>query len=355
MTSPILSAYDARANDYESFRQYLESLLPKLIHAAEIHSHKIETRLKSRDSLQEKLGRPDKNYDELQQVTDICGARIITYFAADVDAIALVLEKEFAVDTQNSVDKRIYADPDRFGYTSLHYVVSLTPERLRLTECNAWGDCKAEIQVRTLIQHAWAEIEHDLGFKSSIAVPMHVKRRFFRLAALLETADDEFAGIKNDLREYASHVSAELDNPQAAVQIDGTSISELIKSDPLVSQCDKAIAASSGRPLRASDEMMASALATQLHSVGITTVAKLRTTLAGRKEAIVQVAAERVSRGQGPIGAGISLLYTSYAVLAGTRNVGRFLDFFHSNAFGASEDLETVARELIAAFDTKVW
>jgi GTP pyrophosphokinase len=349
MTSPILTDYDARVAIYDGFRKYLESLLPQLISAAEIPIHKIETRLKSRPGLQEKINRPNKDYSNLDQITDICGARIITYFAADVDAIASLLEKEFQIDRANSIDKRIYADPDRFGYASLHYVISLTTERSKLTECKAWLDDKAEVQVRTIIQHAWAEIEHDLGFKSPIAIPRQVKRRFSRLAALLETADDEFAGIKADLRDYAQDVSTDLEDPEADIQIDGTSIAELIKSDPLVKECDTAISKRSGRPLGPADDGMCSGLAMQLHSVGITSVEKLRQTIAAHKEAIITVALQRISGKKVPIGAGISLLYTSYAVLAEIGSVERFVEFFQRNFFGG-DDLRLTAREIIAAF-----
>jgi ppGpp synthetase/RelA/SpoT-type nucleotidyltranferase len=350
MPPSILSQFDQNAQRYDAFRQYLESLLPQLIKAANISTHKIETRLKNRNSLEEKIGRPDKNYSDLSQITDICGARIITYFAADVDEIASLLEREFSIDRENSIDKRVYEDPDRFGYASLHYVISLTDERSRLTECSAWKGLKAEIQVRTIIQHAWAEIEHDLGFKSPIAVPRPVKRRFSRLAALLETADDEFAGIKLDLRQYAEHVSAELDNPKAELPIDATSIAELLKTDPLITECDTAIAVGSDRPLVPADDNMCSGLAMQLHSVGITTVEELRATITEHKAAIIAVAIGRTSHTpRRPIGSGISLLYTSYAVLAQSRDVERFMQFFHTNTFGG-DDLRTTAEQLIRAF-----
>src|SRR5439155_26105785 len=119
-----------------------------------------------------------RSYATLNDLTDICGLRIITHFTSEVDDISTVLEREFDIDRANSVDKRIYKDPDRFGYVSLHYVISLTADRLKLTECKAWPGYKAEVQLRTILQHAWAEIEHDLGFKSPVAVPREAKRRF---------------------------------------------------------------------------------------------------------------------------------------------------------------------------------
>lgn len=61
----------------------------------------------------------------LEDITDLAGIRIITYFADQVDLIASFVEEEFEVDRSNSVDKRELIDPEKFGYLSLHYVVKL--------------------------------------------------------------------------------------------------------------------------------------------------------------------------------------------------------------------------------------
>jgi ppGpp synthetase/RelA/SpoT-type nucleotidyltranferase len=52
------------------------------------------------------------------------------------------------------------------------------------------------------LQHAWAEIEHDLGYKTALGVPRNVRRQFSRLAGLLEIADTEFASIRDRLSSY---------------------------------------------------------------------------------------------------------------------------------------------------------
>jgi putative GTP pyrophosphokinase len=82
--------------------------------------------------------------------------------------VAELIEREFVIDRDNTVDKRKQLDPDRFGYLSLHHIVQLGPTRSQLVEYSSFGGIKAEIQTRSILQHSWAEVEHDLGYKSSI-------------------------------------------------------------------------------------------------------------------------------------------------------------------------------------------
>src|SRR5262249_19774054 len=61
-----------------------------------------------------------------------------------------------------------------------------------------YRDLVAEIQVRTVLQHAWAEIQHDIQYKSVTTIPVAIRRRFMALAGLLEIADREFQAIQDD-------------------------------------------------------------------------------------------------------------------------------------------------------------
>ncbi len=88
-------------------------------------------------------------------------------------------------------------EDERFGYQSIHYLVKLTSRRARLPEYDPFADSIAEIQVRTILQHAWAEIEHDIQYKSALVIPAEIRRRFMSLAGMLEIADREFQGIQD--------------------------------------------------------------------------------------------------------------------------------------------------------------
>ncbi len=133
-SAKILQEYEQQCALYSDFTEKIEKLIRDLIKEKSIKIHSIPSRLKNSDSLKKKLDRKEREYSKLSDITDISGIRVITYFADDVDAVAKVIEEEFDIDRENSVDKRALLDPDRFGYISLHYVAKLPNSRLQLTE-----------------------------------------------------------------------------------------------------------------------------------------------------------------------------------------------------------------------------
>ncbi|MCK4735921.1 MAG: hypothetical protein KAT65_25930, partial [Methanophagales archaeon] len=152
------------------------------------------------------------------------GIRIIAYYKEDVDRIGEIIIREFDVDWENSIDKAQTLEPDRFGYLSVHYVVSLSSPRKELTEWEAFANIKAEIQVRTILQHAWAEIDHKLTYKAVEEAPKKLRRRLFRLSALLELADDEFSNLSKLFEEVEEHYSQELKKGKLDIELDLTSL-----------------------------------------------------------------------------------------------------------------------------------
>lgn len=160
----IVEEYSASRGSYEACLKYVENTVESIIKSQSINVHEIIGRVKTVESLQGKVKR--KNYSNLAEITDLCGIRIITYFSDDVDKIAELISQEFEVDVENTIDKRKSEDPTKFGYVSLHYVVGLKEENTSPTLYGKFKNIKLEIQIRTVMQHAWAEIEHDLGYKS---------------------------------------------------------------------------------------------------------------------------------------------------------------------------------------------
>ena len=157
----------------------------------------IESRIKSEESLAGKLELKGTKYATLKDITDIFGVRIITFYVDDVDKVASVVDRLFDVDWENSVDKRKLHEIDSFGYLSLHYICSVP-------------DCpyRFEIQMRTILQHAWANMNHDTGYKSGVEVPRDYLRDMNRLAGMLELIDEQFSRIRTDINNYRRNVQS---------------------------------------------------------------------------------------------------------------------------------------------------
>ena len=182
----------------------------------------VESRVKTEASLVGKLELKGAKYNSLADITDILGLRVITFYPDDVDKVASAIERLYEVDWEDSVDKRKLLDIDSFGYLSLHYVCHIPDMPYRM-----------EIQMRTLLQHAWANMYHDTGYKSGVEVPRKYIRNLNRLAGMLELADEQFSQIRLELTDYRRRMQAlvasgKLDD----AQIDGATFKSYLELDP---------------------------------------------------------------------------------------------------------------------------
>jgi putative GTP pyrophosphokinase len=192
----LVQEFELEQPRYAAFGRKLVELLQDALQG--IHLHSIYFRVKELDRLEEKLTRQGKHYTRLTDVTDLLGVRVVTYFADDVDRVVEVIDREFDVDAERSVDKRSTMEADRFGYVSVHKVIRLSSARLALPEYKRFGGLLAEIQIRSILQHAWAEIEHDLGYLAH-EMPPHLRRKFSILSGMLELVDEQFKELRDEL------------------------------------------------------------------------------------------------------------------------------------------------------------
>ena len=268
---------------YDSFTIKLRELIEELLDANELEVENVEFRTKSVERFSEKIRREDKSYDDsLSQVTDLCGLRIITYYLEDVDKVGDIIRKEFVVDDENSLDKSEAMDPDRFGYLSLHYVVSLSKGRARLTEWKPVSALKAEIQVRTVLQHAWAAIDHKLRYRSAREVPTNLKRQLFRLSALLELADTEFANLRTRAEAMTEEYASEVQRGQYDIEVNLDSLDSYLESSGVLTKWkERALKAEFGEPFHERDISALRRLLKVVQSSGITRIAELDDLLRG--------------------------------------------------------------------------
>jgi len=211
---------------YDDFCQTVVRLLNDVCRAYASAIHSVVARAKDVESFYAKAIKPletdpdkPKYRDPVKEITDLAGARIITYFLDTAPRLDQVIAEQF--DVLERGDKATLLKDEEFGYQSIHYLLRLKPNRTILPEYQRFRDLRFELQVRTILQHAWAEIEHDIQYKSTEVIPREIRRRFKALAGVLELADREFQAIQHADEEIrkTSEREVEIDGDLAAVEI----------------------------------------------------------------------------------------------------------------------------------------
>ena len=228
----ILQEYQDNLPRFREVEQEVKEKLRQTLADAGLLVAAIESRVKAYDSLAGKLELKGHKYNSLADLTDILGLRVITFYIDDVDKVASAVERLFEIDWDNTVDKRKIHEIDSFGYLSLHYICSIPGFPYRF-----------EIQMRTLLQHAWANMDHDTGYKSGVEIPKRYLRNMSRLAGMLELVDDEFSKIRIELTDYRRRVQALVRSGNLdEVPIDGDTFRSYLDLNPF-DQLNKRIAA----------------------------------------------------------------------------------------------------------------
>jgi ppGpp synthetase/RelA/SpoT-type nucleotidyltranferase len=209
----------ARARDF-----VLEALRDK-----DYELHLINARAKDPDSVRGKLLL--KGYKEPQkQLTDQIGVRCITYYAEQVDRIVARLRQCFSIDEGNSSDKRLALGEAAFGYRSVHLVAKPKRTMLREARFKPLQDKYIEVQVRSVLDHAWAEVEHEIVYKSGILHVEEFKRRFSAVAGTLEVLEYEFLRLKAERESLIEkHIQSYSMGREKGVELDAVRLIALLE------------------------------------------------------------------------------------------------------------------------------
>jgi putative GTP pyrophosphokinase len=183
-----------QASKHEALLNYARQIIESSLSRQSIQHLPVLGRLKSIDSACRKAEL--KGYsDPRSDMTDIVGLRVVVLVESDVERTLRAINDLFSVDVDNSTDKKSLLGPREFGYLSVHIVCSLGSARYEIPEYEGLCDIRFEIQLRTALQHAWAEIEHKKNYKGESTLPPNLERRLNAVSA-------EFSEVSKLVDEY---------------------------------------------------------------------------------------------------------------------------------------------------------
>ena len=198
--------YDQLGTNYKKLEDELKGDLRLCLEQARIRVLSVESRVKDFDSFWAKAYQ--KGCDNpLQDVQDICGIRVICYYPSDLEPVCEVINDEFKV--VEFEDKADSLKTQEFGYRSRHFIVAPAEHSLRTPRYRGLDGLKAEIQVRTIFDHAWAELSHELDYKKEEYAPKQFHKTLYQLSAMLDNLDDQFDELHREKREYHRTLSEE--------------------------------------------------------------------------------------------------------------------------------------------------
>ena len=197
----LLRQYRKLCPTLQQLAEEASQLLHQALREQGIYITAMEHRVKTEKSLIGKLELKGAKYKSIDDITDLVGLRVITFYTDEVDKVAAIAKRVFDIDWQESVDKRKLHELDAFGYNSLHYICRLKT-----------GGPRFELQMRTALQHVWSTIEHDIGYKGDVKMPREYRRQFSRLSGMMELIDDEFSRLRTVLTDYRRQMLALVKN-----------------------------------------------------------------------------------------------------------------------------------------------
>ncbi len=211
-----------------------------------------QSRAKTISSFAEKVVRKYHKYkDPVHQLTDLCGARVIVQTLEQVRAVREFIEANF--DILEDDEKGLALGDDRFGYRDMHYIVRLDPNSASAIgftkeEIKAIGTRRAEIQVRTWLQHAWADTLHDRIYKNPLKLSTEMKRTGNLLAALMEEGDRNYDTMAHEIDGMLANYTSYATRDEVLKEIE---VQQLILSHEPVAAKRPALSLQLGRLLTA--------------------------------------------------------------------------------------------------------
>lgn len=191
---------------YEKLAQEVAYIVANRARKHRIEVAAVTYRVKELESFCEKVVRK-KYLSPLNDVSDLSGVRVVYLYKSDKKKLECLIEKAFKViEKSDTVEAK---GPEQFGYGALHYLVNVGAS-VRGPRYEDLKKLTCEIQVRTVLQDAWAVIAHHLSYKQEADVPAELRRKLNALSGAIETADNQFDQVRDERVSYAARLKQEI-------------------------------------------------------------------------------------------------------------------------------------------------
>jgi len=210
----IVAKYTEKKELYNDLGKSVVLILENLVKKNQYYSPIIFSRAKNEKSLENKLLKEcdsgkiyleDKNIKTFSDVEDLAGVRIVFYLESEAKKFVHYIYKEFG--DENIVHKSKVKEK---GYNATHLIINLDKKRLKLSEYSRFKKLKCEIQITTVLDHAWSEVEHEIIYKPEDGIKNFDKKSFNTLKkSFEETYEKHIKKAKEDFEAF-NHLYQEL-------------------------------------------------------------------------------------------------------------------------------------------------
>ena len=206
----FISWYNEERPKYERLAYVIKTMMETALKSRRIDVAYVESRTKSLESALKKSHKKSENgslkyANPQKQIMDYAGVRVVTYLLSDIKYIGNIITNHFCSDEKNFTNKAEGLGADKVGYLSTHYIVSLKKGEVSKADYDDLKALKCEIQVRTVLQHAWAQNFHDRQYKligvkidEDARVPEVLGRKTNLVAGSLELLDRDIESLTHE-------------------------------------------------------------------------------------------------------------------------------------------------------------
>lgn len=200
----IREEYQQFEKDFLNFEIGLKTQIEKLLTNDIKLGFPLQSRVKTLESIIEKHESRFNIKKSILELQDLIGFRMVLIFKRDIEKIISLINENF--DVVNFYDTADKLKNDQFGYSSKHYIIKIKSTWAELPTLRGLENYTAEIQIRTLSQHNWAEASKVLQYKDESNVPREILRTISRVSAFLETVDMELERTLVEKEKYTKEL-----------------------------------------------------------------------------------------------------------------------------------------------------